>query len=109
MKMNCTECGQEFDRPQGNEEIVCGVCYDKLHPEEDIATCPVCDAEMEWIECDMCEDGMIDEAEDDPINFAPGEELTPCHHCDGNGGWLECTRLPHTKEQLDLWEQSPTA
>lgn len=32
-----------------------------------------------------CEDGYIDEYEDDPINFAPGEEERPCRECRGTG------------------------
>ncbi len=32
-----------------------------------------------------CEDGWIDEYEDDPINFSPGEELLECQECHGTG------------------------
>jgi hypothetical protein len=32
-----------------------------------------------------CEDGGIDEYEDDPINFAPGEEFRTCPECHGHG------------------------
>ena len=32
-----------------------------------------------------CEDGYIDEYEDDPLNFAPGEEYTICDECLGTG------------------------
>jgi hypothetical protein len=32
-----------------------------------------------------CDDGFIDEYEDDPINFFPGEFLTPCPECKGTG------------------------
>ena len=32
-----------------------------------------------------CEDGFIDEHEDDPINYAPGEEFSTCQECRGTG------------------------
>jgi hypothetical protein len=52
-----------------------------------------CGAEMEWHECSTigCEEGFIDEYEDDPINYSPGEEYARCATCDGEGGWWQCT------------------
>lgn len=32
-----------------------------------------------------CEDGYIDESEDDPINFFPGESEIRCPECKGTG------------------------
>lgn len=32
-----------------------------------------------------CDDGWIDEAEDDPINYTPGEEFVMCEECSGTG------------------------
>lgn len=32
-----------------------------------------------------CEDGYIDESEDDPINFFPGESERQCPECKGTG------------------------
>jgi rubredoxin len=33
----------------------------------------------------FCEDGYIDESEDDPINFMPGESERACPECKGTG------------------------
>lgn len=38
----------------------------------------------------FCEDGYIDESEDDPINFMPGESLHPCSDCRGTGVEVWC-------------------
>ncbi len=32
-----------------------------------------------------CDDGLIDENDDDPINFLPGESLSNCDECKGTG------------------------
>ena len=48
--------------------------------------CPVCDNPYTHYRfCCECEDGFIDEHEDDPINFAPGESLVMCRECYGEG------------------------
>lgn len=58
--------------------------------------CPVCMAEMEWVECYQvgCEDGYYDAWEDDPLWYSPGE-TERCETCQGKGGWLQCLNLPH--------------
>ena len=57
--------------------------------------CPNCGAHAvrsksceEW----DCDDGWIDEHEDDPINFAPGEEYVMCDECCGTGNVTWCTK-----------------
>lgn len=38
----------------------------------------------------FCEDGYIDESENDPINFMPGESLYGCEECRGTGIEVWC-------------------
>ena len=46
---------------------------------------------MDWVDCWAgCDEGWVNEYDDDPINFAPGEEWYPCDICKGEGGWLVC-------------------
>lgn len=65
-----------------------------------------CGSEMEWTECYSlgCDNGFVDEYDDDPINYAPGEEFSKCRVCDGKGGYYVCTtpeRHPQpTKDHL---------
>lgn len=35
--------------------------------------------------CIHCDDGWLDEYEDDPVNYAPGEEYERCQECNGSG------------------------
>jgi len=44
--------------------------------------------------CDAihCEDGYIDEYEEDAINYAPGEEFSVCHECHGYGVLRWCSK-----------------
>jgi hypothetical protein len=51
---------------------------------------------MAWQQCHEigCEDGYVDEYDDDPINAAPGD-VTPCPECRGAGGYYECPNVPH--------------
>lgn len=73
--------------------------------EEDEPTCPICGASMEWVDCwSMCEDGFVDEYEEDPINCDPGD-TRPCGECNGQGGGMECTALPHSEEQMAAWRK----
>jgi len=37
-----------------------------------------------------CNDGMLDESEQDPINFMPGESLKICGECKGTGTEVWC-------------------
>lgn len=45
--------------------------------------CPKCGTETNSRSCSAfdCDDGFIDEYEDDAINYAPGEEYRPCSEC----------------------------
>jgi hypothetical protein len=50
--------------------------------------CPSCGFEgpTHGRDCDNgCDEGFIDEADDDPINFMPGEEFRICSDCYGTG------------------------
>lgn len=55
--------------------------------EIDDVGCPKCGSETRSRNCDAlyCEDGYIDEYEEDAINFAPGEEFMRCNECFGTG------------------------
>lgn len=47
--------------------------------------CPHCgNPILHFRDCDVCEDGFIDEYEDDPINNDPGD-TSICHECHGTG------------------------
>lgn len=59
---------------------------DGVYYDED--KCPKCgEYKVCWRDCDdwNCDDGYIDEYEDDPINFAPGEQYVMCRECWGTG------------------------
>lgn len=62
--------------------------------------CPVCGAEMDFIECDHCggEGGRDNDAlmEEDPLWY-DGVEWESCGECQGKGGWWHCYRAPHEK------------
>lgn len=50
--------------------------------------CPKCKhSPLHYRDCTniFCDDGYIDESEDDPINFMPGECETKCPECKGTG------------------------
>lgn len=66
--------------------------------EEAPEYCPICGAELEWMECQAgCDDGQIDGYEEDPMWYSPGETYR-CSACKGKGGWLECPNLPHQEQ-----------
>lgn len=50
-------------------------------------TCPECGhTPLHSRDCiHFCDDGYIDESEDDPINFYPGESERKCGECNGTG------------------------
>jgi len=62
---------------------------DDLAFEEDYEICcPECgESPIRGRSCSglFCENGYIDESEDDPINFMPGQRLIPCDECNGTG------------------------
>lgn len=52
----------------------------------DDTPCPACgNPQTHHRQCAECEDGVIDEHDGDPINFAPGEEMRTCEECSGQG------------------------
>lgn len=56
--------------------------------ELDERACPKCKhVPTHWRHCTepYCEDGYIDEYEEDAINFSPGEEYRRCEECHGTG------------------------
>lgn len=67
---------------------------DDLDDMEDIDTpCPNCNAPTTRTRsCSVfgCEDGYVDEHEDDAINYAPGEEYSECGECFGFGALHWC-------------------
>ena len=52
--------------------------------------CPKCGDMTYWRHCNDCEDGFIDEYEDDAINFAPGEAYSRCSTCRGRAYFEWC-------------------
>lgn len=71
----------------------------EYHDEPAGPPCPVCGCEMGWERCHEvgCEDGYVDEYDDDPINTDPGD-VTPCPECKGRGGYYVCPNVPHVLE-----------
>jgi hypothetical protein len=59
-------------------------------------TCPKCGhSPLHLADCTRigCEDGYLDEFDDDPINFpAQGEEFYPCPECHGTGAVVWCPK-----------------
>jgi predicted RNA-binding Zn-ribbon protein involved in translation (DUF1610 family) len=56
-------------------------------------SCPKCgSSEVMRRECDClsCDEGFIDEHEDDPINYMEGEMYRPCSECGGHGAHVWC-------------------
>lgn len=53
---------------------------------DDESVCPQCGNEyIHYRTCNECEDGFIDEYEDDAINYAPHTEYRRCSECLGTG------------------------
>lgn len=74
-------------------------------PMEEPESCPICGAELDWIDCEMCGgQGGFDAWEEDPINFWPGEDWVVCEFCKGEGGYLGCP-FAETHDQEPLWEE----
>jgi len=46
-----------------------------------------------------CEEGFVDEAEEDAVNFAPGEEYRLCTDCYGSGSERWC---PHCGADISM-------
>jgi hypothetical protein len=75
--------------PQPCEDKPYSFAFDK---ERDTWVCSIHgDVESTaWVPCFAgCDDGLIDEYEDDPINETPGT-YSRCPECRGKGGWRVC-------------------
>ena len=62
--------------------------------------CKICDCELEWYECGVCDEGYYDGYDEDPLWYDPGE-LVRCSQCGGSGGWLECPNAEHHRELIE--------
>ncbi len=51
--------------------------------------CSHCGMELEWTDCDACDDGQVDVYNLEPLWYDPGD-TEPCSECGGDGGWLSC-------------------
>lgn len=58
--------------------------------------CPVCGKHQSWNPCVECDDGWVDDGDDDGVNFSPGEEVRPCPECHGTRGHWTCGH-PHAE------------
>jgi hypothetical protein len=67
-----------------------GLTYDA---KTDSYTCPIygdIGDNTAWVPCyAFCDDGIVDDYEDDPINCDPGD-CSICQECLGKGGWVVC-------------------
>lgn len=63
------------------------------------SACPMCGhSPLHHRSCtNWCDDGFIDEADSDPINWYPGEAEHPCPECRGTGTEVWC---PNCAENL---------
>ena len=60
--------------------------------------CSICGAYLEWTDCwQGCQDGYVDEYDEDPINCDPGD-MRKCGECNCRGGYLGCPNLPHERD-----------
>ncbi len=68
--------------------------------------CPKCgeyDVRSQYCIVTGCDDGYIDEYDDDAINFSPGQEFRVCEECRGRGFVRWCAKCgwDMNKEQAD--------
>lgn len=74
---------------------------DLTDQDEEVAMCPICNNEMEWVDCWQCqgEGGFHDCGEDCCPCLEPELDLNEkCQECDGQGGYLQCSALPHAEK-----------
>lgn len=58
---------------------------------EQLATCSTCERELEWVECEQCEDGLsYHDCGDDCCACLYPEPNVSCGQCGGAGGWYWC-------------------
>jgi hypothetical protein len=54
--------------------------------------CEHCEYELEWVDCDACEEGMgYHDCGDDCCPCLDPEPNVRCDQCGGAGGWYYCT------------------
>lgn len=73
---------------------------------DDESTCPECGNEyIHYRTCNHCEDGFIDEYEDDAINYAPHSEYRRCSECLGTGLEQWCPKCGADLTDVDCSSQ----
>lgn len=75
---------------------------------DDPSICPQCGAERERVECDQCEDGIIDAETlmmEDPMWYDE-DSWEYCGQCGGKGGWWICW---HCQEQAKKEEEDKSS
>lgn len=63
--------------------------------------CPRCKSEMDWVHCDLCEDGYILSDADD---FTDSSVAEKCEQCMGSGGTWFCWGCMYTATDAELNE-----
>ena len=54
----------------------------------------------------FCDDGWIDEYDDDPINYMPGEEERLCLECWGTGTEWWCPECGLNIQKYNYWKEN---
>lgn len=52
--------------------------------------CPKCGNFRDWVDCEHCEDGIINLHDIDPIYYNCVDDTEICDICNGEGGFLVC-------------------
>lgn len=72
----------------------------ELDDHRSVVACPFCGhSPIYFQECDHCDEGYTDPANEDPINFTEGEELELCSECRGQGHMCWCPKCGK-----DIWD-----
>lgn len=63
---------------------------------EQVPRCSHCGGDMEWVECEECDDGetplgLLHDL--DPLWYDE-DDTEPCETCEGEGGWWRCANSP---------------
>ncbi len=59
--------------------------------------CEICGAPLDWEPCWVgCDEGWLDGGDERDVQ---------CDVCHGLGGYPVCTALPHTNEQMVIWQR----
>ena len=68
------------------------------HHEEFGPSCPACDADLEWEDCEACGGDGGQDTEPWELYMGSGRDWDECQQCEGHGGWYMCYEK-HTEEQ----------